>query len=87
MKKGVKIINCSRGGIAPEKDLAKGLDSGIISGVATDVFENEPLNKESLLWDMNNVIITPHNSFVSENNSERLFKLILDNINIIISNR
>lgn len=61
MKKGVKIINCSRGGIAPEKDLAKGLDSGIISGVATDVFENEPDISSSVLLNYpEKVIAVPH---------------------------
>ena len=50
---------------------------------ALDVFEDEPL-KESPLWDFENVIITPHNSFVSDKVNERLFGLILENLNTSI---
>ena len=45
-----------------------------------DVFEEEPLNTESNIWDMPNVIITPHNSFVGDLNQERLWTLIQKNL-------
>ena len=48
--------------------------------VILDVFEEEPLNKESELWNFNNVIITPHNSFVGENNNLRMFQTIYKNL-------
>jgi phosphoglycerate dehydrogenase-like enzyme len=45
-----------------------------------DVFEEEPLNTESNIWDMLNVIITPHNRFVGDLNQERLWILIQKNL-------
>ena len=44
------------------------------------MFEEEPLNENSPLWDMDNVILTPHNSFVGENNNKRMFEVIVDNL-------
>ena len=61
MKQGVKIINCARGGLAVEKDLVQGLESGIISGIATDVFENEPdVASSPLLKFPDKVVAVPH---------------------------
>ena len=45
-----------------------------------DVFEEEPLHKSSPLWDMRNVIITPHNSFVSDGNHARMLDVIMNNL-------
>lgn len=59
MKKGVRIINCARGGIVVEKDLKAALDSGHVAGAALDVFEVEPA-KENALFGMPNVVCTPH---------------------------
>lgn len=58
-KKGVRIINCARGGLIDETALKQGLESGHIAGAALDVFENEPA-KEHPLFGMENVIATPH---------------------------
>ncbi len=59
MKKGVRIINCARGGLLVEKDLREALLSGQVAGAALDVFEEEPA-KENSLFGMDNVICTPH---------------------------
>ena len=59
MKRGVRIINCARGGIIDERALIKGLTSGKIAGCALDVFENEPPLNSPLLG-LDNVVITPH---------------------------
>lgn len=59
MKKGVRIVNCARGGIIDERALIKGLRAGKIVGCALDVFEKEP-PLESPLLELDNVVITPH---------------------------
>jgi D-3-phosphoglycerate dehydrogenase len=59
MKKGVRIINCARGGLVDEAALADALRSRIVAGVALDVFETEPAT-ENPLFGLPNVICTPH---------------------------
>jgi D-3-phosphoglycerate dehydrogenase len=59
MKDGVRIINCSRGGIVNESDLQEALKSGKVAGAALDVFEHEP-NTDSPLLTEDNFIATPH---------------------------
>ncbi len=59
MKKGVRIINCARGGIVDEKALAEAIKSGKVAGAALDVFEEEP-PVSSPLMELGNVITTPH---------------------------
>ena len=59
MKKGVRIINCARGGLVVEADLKKAIEDGHVAGAALDVFETEPA-KDNALFGMNNVVCTPH---------------------------
>jgi D-3-phosphoglycerate dehydrogenase len=59
MKKGVRIVNCARGGIIVENDLRDALDSGQVAGAALDVFTVEPA-KENILFGRDDVICTPH---------------------------
>lgn len=58
-KKGIKIVNCARGGIIEEKALVKAIQDGIVSGAALDVFEAEP-PKDNPLLSLPQVIVTPH---------------------------
>ncbi|MBQ7453704.1 MAG: ACT domain-containing protein, partial [Selenomonadaceae bacterium] len=60
MKPSVRLINCARGGIINEKDLATALTEKIVAGAAIDVFENEPLAEDSPLRNLPNIILTPH---------------------------
>src|SRR3989304_5959282 len=60
MKKGVKLINCARGGIVNEKDLAEAIKERIVSGAALDVFEKEPVTADNPLLQMEEVILPPH---------------------------
>lgn len=60
MKKGVRIINCARGGIIDENALSKAVAEGKVIGAAMDVFEKEPLAADSQLLKFDNVITTPH---------------------------
>lgn len=80
MKDDSVLINVSRGPIIDEQALSDILSEGKLLGVALDVFEEEPLSQSSPLWSDPRVIITPHNSFVSDGNSDRLFNLICQNL-------
>ncbi len=77
LKEGAHVIVISRGGIVDEEALVEGLRSGRIAGAGLDVFAEEPLPEDNPLWDLPNVVITPHCSgvttFVIEN-IEQVFK-------------
>lgn len=80
MKNSCIFVNIARGQLVVENDLIYALKNKKISGAVLDVFETEPLEKTSPLWDMDNVIITPHNSFVGQNNNKRMFDVIISNL-------
>lgn len=80
MKDDSVLINVSRGPIIDEQALTELLEQGKFLGVALDVFEEEPLSESSPLWSSPRVSITPHNSFVSDRNSDRMFRLICQNL-------
>lgn len=75
MKNGSILVNIARGGVVNTKAMINALKTKL-QGAVLDVFEEEPLNENSLLWDMENVILTPHNSFVGEGNRDRLQEVI-----------
>ena len=60
MKKGVRLLNCARGGIIVEQDLIEAIKSGQVAGAALDVYESEPLAKDHPLRSLSQVIMTPH---------------------------
>ncbi len=80
IKKGAVIVNISRGAVVDTAALIDALRGGKLSGAVLDVFEQEPIEENSPLWNMGNVLITPHNSFVGEGNGKRLANLVLGNI-------
>lgn len=80
MKKEAILVNLARGAVVVTEDLITALNEKMIGGAVLDVFEDEPLDENSPLWDLRNVIITPHNSFAGENNNRRLNTLILNNL-------
>jgi D-3-phosphoglycerate dehydrogenase len=59
-KKGVRLINCARGGLINEADLLAALKSGQVAGAALDVYEQEPPPKDFPFRDLPNVVLTPH---------------------------
>ena len=73
-------MNISRGKVVNEKDLITALQEGIIKGAALDCFETEPLPPDSPLWDMKNVIITPHFSAPSEKFMDRAVDVFCENL-------
>lgn len=80
MKPGSILVNIARGPILDEAALCAALRSGKPAGAVLDVFETEPLPSESPLWDLENVILTPHNSFAGEGNGPRLAARILEGL-------
>lgn len=81
IKPGAILVNIARGPIVDTKALIAALQNNL-SGAVLDVFEEEPLKEDSPLWDMENVILTPHNSFVGEGNYDRMAHTVIENLSI-----
>lgn len=77
MKSSAFFINIGRGEIVAEGELITALQRGQIAGAGLDVFEQEPLTVDSPLWEMENVIITPHTSGSTEHYNQRVIENIL----------
>lgn len=77
MKPSAFFINIGRGEIVVESELIQALKEGTIAGAGLDVFEKEPLHLDSPLWEMDNVIITPHTSGSTEYYDQRVIENIL----------
>lgn len=80
MKPGACFINVGRGELVDEDALIATLQSGHLAGAALDVFATEPLSPDSPLWDMDNVIITPHSSAGSSQSGLRSEDIFLENL-------
>ncbi|RIU92601.1 D-2-hydroxyacid dehydrogenase [Oceanobacillus picturae] len=74
MKNSSTLINIGRGPIVKEDELVEALQSGKIAGAGLDVFATEPLPEDSPLWDMENVIVTPHTAGSTEHYTERVVR-------------
>jgi phosphoglycerate dehydrogenase-like enzyme len=79
------LIDVSRGGILDQPALIKALNEHKLAGAALDVFPEEPLPAKSPLWEMSNVIITPHIAGVSEHYDERAIALFAENLSRYIA--
>ena len=80
LKDGVVVVNISRGSTIDEAALVDAVKSGKVRGAALDVFEEEPLSKDSELWELENVYIYPHISFACEDLSTRQFATAYQNL-------
>ena len=80
MKAEACLINVSRGPLVDQAALAKALREKKIGGAALDVFDQEPLPSDSPLWDLENLLITPHTAAMTEKLWERHYKLISENL-------
>jgi len=80
MKPTAILINVARGKLLRESEVADELAKGTIAGAALDVFEHEPLDPHSPLWDLPNVVITPHTSAFRRDYWEAAVTIFADNL-------
>ena len=78
MKKKAVLVNVGRGSLIPMDDLARVLMEGHLQGAVLDVFEAEPLSEKSPLWNMENVLLTPHIAGPSFGGNTKVEKQIWD---------
>lgn len=81
---GARIINIARGEIICEADLISALQSEKLAGAYLDVFASEPLDVQSPLWSMDNVIVTPHSAGHSAGNEARVLELFVENLRLFV---
>jgi phosphoglycerate dehydrogenase-like enzyme len=75
------VVNVGRGAVIDEPALIAALDAGSLAGAALDVTTTEPLPNESPLWEMPNVLLSPHTAALSPMENERIVELFIDNLN------
>lgn len=80
IKPGAILINAGRGGLIDEPALAKVLREKRLGGAALEVFATEPLPTDSPLWDLPNVLISPHTAALSVHENERIDELFCENL-------
>ena len=85
MKPSAFFINVSRGGVVQEDALISALQSRRIAGAGLDVVAEEPLPQSSPLWELPNVIITPHMSAISPLYLDRALQLFAKNLSLYIT--
>lgn len=87
MKESAVLINVARGTVVSADGLIQALNEKRIAGAALDVFESEPLAKESPLWKMDNVLITPHCAAVSPLYLDRAMQCFCENLELYLKNK
>jgi len=91
LKPGALLVNCGRGTFIPGRDLTEVLQSGHLAGAALDVTDPEPLPADSPLWDMENVIITPHISGASFGHmpevEDKIYRIAAENLDLWLSGK
>ena len=80
MPQGAVLINIARGVVVDEQAMIAALRSGQLGGAALDVFETEPLPPDSPLWDMPNVIVSPHSASTADSENGNITRLFIDNL-------
>jgi phosphoglycerate dehydrogenase-like enzyme len=80
LRPGAVLVNISRGQVVDEAALIEHLASGHLGGACLDVFENEPLPESSPLWDMPNVLISPHSASTVAAENRLITDLFIDNL-------
>jgi phosphoglycerate dehydrogenase-like enzyme len=80
MKRGAVFINIGRGAVVDEPALIAALREERLAGAALDVFAEEPLAPSSPLWDMPNVIVSPHSASTADSENAKLTDLFCENL-------
>jgi phosphoglycerate dehydrogenase-like enzyme len=80
MRDGAILVNVGRGAVVDEEALVDALRSGKLAGAALDVFTEEPLPDTSPLWELENVILSPHTAAYSPRENERIVELFAENL-------
>ena len=80
MKPTASLVNIARGGVVDQEAMIAALKNGTIASAALDVFDPEPLPADSPLWDMENVIVTPHLSGAVERYGHRATEIFIRNL-------
>jgi phosphoglycerate dehydrogenase-like enzyme len=80
MRPDALFVNVGRGELVDQGALTEALASGRLGGAGLDVFDPEPLPADDRLWDLPNVIISPHNSGSSDGSKRRVAEIFLDNL-------
>lgn len=80
MKPGAILVNVGRGGVVDEAAMIEALRSGRLAGAALEVFAREPLPADSPLWELRNVLVSPHTAGLSIREDERIVSLFVENL-------
>lgn len=80
MRPGCIVVNVGRGSVVDEDALVEALRQGRIAGAVLDVFAEEPLPPSSSLWELPNVLVSPHSAALSPHEDERIVELLRDNL-------
>ncbi|MGV8896952.1 MAG: D-2-hydroxyacid dehydrogenase [Rhodoglobus sp.] len=87
VKPGVTVVNVGRGSVIDEQALIAALIDGRVGFAALDVVETEPLSAESPLWDMENVLLSPHTAALSYAQEEQIARLFASNASALLDGR
>jgi phosphoglycerate dehydrogenase-like enzyme len=87
MKPGVAVINIARGLVIDEDAMIEALESGHIGFAALDVVTREPLDPSSKLWDLPNVLISPHSASTAYRENERIVEIFNRNLRCYLDGR
>jgi len=87
MKPGAYVVNIGRGDVIDERAMIEALEQKRIAGVGLDVFEREPLPKESPLWDFEEAILTPHMAGGHRGYTDKACALFAENLRRFRSGR
>ena len=87
LKPSAVLVNVARGSVVDEPELVRALREARLSGAVLDVFEEEPLPTDSPLWDMPNVLVSPHSASTVVPENERITDLFIDNLQRYLAGR